>query len=409
LVTGLREGRGIAGSTGWLRLGKLIVVGQLALSLPLLVGAGLLVRTLYNLQHVDLGYPKDDVLTVRVDGQSAGYEPARQAAAFEGLLTRVRAVPGVRAATYSNNGLFGGSDNGDEIVVEGYTATGRGDRGSSYDAVGPAYFSTLGIPVLLGREITEDDRAGALAVCVINETFAKRFFAGRNPIGLHITQQYADDRHTYEVVGVVRDSRQNRLRGDIEHRFYTPATQPAATINSMSFLVRASGDPGAVLPALRRVVQEAEPGMPVTRAISVSDAVNARLVQDRLLAKLSIAFGVVAVLLAAIGLYGVLSYGVARRTNEIGIRKALGAQHTALIVMILRETGWLLVIGLVVGSGVSAAAVRMITSRLYGLSPGDPLSFAIAVFGLAIVAATATWLPAYRASRVDALVALRHD
>jgi predicted permease len=409
VVTGLREGRGIAGSTGWLRLGKLIVVGQLALSLPLLVGAGLLVRTLYNLQHVDLGYPKDDVLTVRVDGQAAGYEPARQTAAFEALLTRVRAVPGVRAATYSNNGLFGGSDNGDEITVEGYKPTGRGDRGSSYDAVGPGYFSTLGIPVLLGREITEDDRAGGLAVCVINETFAKRFFAGRNPIGMHVTQQYADDRHTYEIVGVVRDSRQNRLRGEIEHRFYTPATQPAASISSVTFLVRASGDPGAVLPALRRAVQEAEPAMPVTRAITVTEAVNARIVQDRLLAKLSIAFGVVAVLLAAIGLYGVLSYGVARRTNEIGIRKALGAQHTALIAMILRETGWLLAIGLVVGSAVSAAAGRLITSRLYGLSPGDPVSFAIAVAGLAIVAATATWLPAYRASRVDALVALRHE
>jgi predicted permease len=408
-VTGLREGRGIAGSTGWLRLGKLIVVGQLALSLPLLVGAGLLVRTLYNLRHVDLGYPKDDVLSVRVDGQSAGYEPARQTVAFEGLLARIRAVPGVRAATYSNNGLFGGSDNGDEITVEGYTPTGRGDRGSSYDAVGPAYFSTLGIPVLLGREITENDRAGGLTVCVINETFAKRFFAGRHPLGMHVTQQYADDRHTYEIVGVVRDSRQNRLRGEIEHRFYTPATQPAASISSVTFLVRASGDPGAVLPALRRVVQEAEPGMPVTRAVSVGDAVNARLVQDRLLANLSIAFGVVAVLLAAIGLYGVLSYGVARRTNEIGIRKALGAQHSALIAMIMRETSWLLLVGLVIGSAVAAAAVRMITSRLYGLSPADPVSFTVAVAGLAIVAAAAAWLPAYRASRVDALVALRHE
>ncbi len=227
--TGLREeGRGIAGSAAWLRVGRFVVVGQLALSLPLLVGAGLLVRTLINLQNVDVGYAKENLLTVRLDAQAAGYEPEQQTAAFDALLARIRALPGVRAATFSNNGLFGGSDNGDQVVVEGYTPTGQGDQGSRYDAVGPNYFSTLGIPVLVGREITDQDRTGGRQVCVINETFAKRFFKNRNPIGLHVTQQYGEDRHTYEVVGVVRDSRQNRLRGEIEHRFYMPVSQPAA-------------------------------------------------------------------------------------------------------------------------------------------------------------------------------------
>src|SRR6185295_17187049 len=156
---GLREeGRTIAGSAAWLRVGKGVVVGQLALSLPLLIGAGLLVRTLVNLQHVDLGYPKDDLLTIRVDGQSAGYDPTRQAAAFEALLTEIRRMPGVRAATYSNNGLFQGSDNGDRIIVEGYTPKGDNDRGSRYDQIGPGYFSTLGVPIVLGREVAEDDR-----------------------------------------------------------------------------------------------------------------------------------------------------------------------------------------------------------------------------------------------------------
>src|SRR5262245_3016961 len=316
-VAGLREqGRGIAGSSAWLRLGKLVVVGQLALSLPLLVGAGLLVRTLVNLQNVDLGYSKDRLLTIRVDAQTAGYDEARQTTAFETILARIRALPGVGAATYSNNGLFGGSDNGDQIIVEGYTPTGRGDNGSRYDAVGPGYFSTLGIPVLLGREIAEEDRAGGRTVCVINETFAKRFFSGRNPIGLHVTQTYADDRHTYEVVGVVKDSRQNRLRGDIEHRFYTPVSQPAATVNAVTFIVRPSGDGAGVLADVRRITHQAEPNMAIARAGTVTSFVDTRIVQDRLLARLSIAFGVVAVLLAAIGLYGVLSYGVARRTNE---------------------------------------------------------------------------------------------
>jgi predicted permease len=409
-ATGLREeGRSIAGSATWLRLGKLVVVGQLALSLPLVVGSGLLVRTLFNLQRVDLGYAREGVATVRVDAEAAGYDAARQTAAFEGLLARIRALPGVRAATYSNNGLFGGSDNGDQITVEGYTPTGRGDTGSRYDAVGPGYFSTLGIPVLLGREITEQDRAGGRTVCVINETFAKRFFSGRNPLGLHVTQQYAENRHTYEVVGVVRDSRQNRLRGDIEHRFYTPVTQPAASIGAVTFIVRPRADAASALGELRRIGQQAEPDMPIARAVTLDEAVNGRIVQDRLLAQLSMAFGAVALLLAAIGVYGVLSYGVARRTNEIGIRKALGARDGTLVAMILRETGWLLLVGLIAGTAVSAGAIRLLTSRLYGLSPADPATLTGAVAGLACVAGLAAWLPAYRASRVDPLVALRHE
>lgn len=409
-VTGLREqGRGIAGSVAWLRVGKLVVVGQLALSLPLLVGAGLLVRTLINLQQIDLGYPKDDVLTVRVDGEAAGYDPVRQAIAFDALLARIRAMPAVRAATYSNNGLFAGSDSGDEIIVDGYTSTGRDDRGSRYDQVGPGYFSTLGIPVVLGREITEQDRAGGQTVGVINEAFAKRFFAGRNPLGLRVTLAYAEQRHPFEIVGVVRDSRQNRLRGDIEHRLYVPATQPAASITSVSFIIRPRGEVSSLLTDVRRVIQQAEPKMVVADAGPLSAALDRRVVQDRLLARLSIAFGVVAVLLAAIGLYGVLSYGVARRTQEIGVRKALGAQHVALIAMIVRETGWLVLLGLIAGSAVSAGALRLISSRLYGLSPTDPLTFAGAIAGLALVAGLATWLPAYRASRVDPLVALRQE
>jgi predicted permease len=410
VATGLREaGRGIAGSAAWLRLGRLVVVGQLALSLPLLVGAGLLARTLLNLQRADLGYAKENLITVRVDGQAAGYAPARQAQAFEDLLARIRAVPGVRAATFSNNGLFGGSDNGDQISVEGYTPKGDNDRGSSYDEIGPGYFSTLGIPILAGREITEQDRGASAQVCVINETFATRFFAGRHPIGLHVTQRYGDVSHTYEVVGVVKDSRQGRLRGRIEHRFYTPATQPAASINEVSFIVRPRGDAGALLPAVRRIVEEAEPRMPITRAGMLADSIDRRLSQDRMVAQLAVSFGAVAMVLAALGLYGVLSYGVTRRTHELGLRKALGAGHGALIAMIMRETGWLLLAGILAGAALSYAAVQLIASRLYGLSPGDPTTIAIAAASLTAVATAAAWLPAWRAARVDPLVALRQE
>jgi predicted permease len=405
----VREGRGHAGSVAWLRIGRLVVVGQLALSLPLLVGAGLLARTLYNLQHVDLGYAADDLITVRIDAQAAGYGDARQSAAFEEILARIRALPSVRAAAYSNNGLFGGVDNGDQVTVEGYSPTGRGDRDSPYDAVAPGYFSTLAVPLLRGREITEQDRAGGAMVCVINEAFAKQFFQGRNPLGRHLTQVYADERHTYEIVGVARDSRQGRLRGPVEHRFYTPATQPAESIRGVTFIVRGRQDAGSVLADVRRTLTEAEPNMPIIRATTVASAVRDRVAQDRMLAQLSMAFAVVAILLATIGLYGVVSYGVARRTNEIGIRKALGARRAALMAMIAKETGWLVVAGLVAGAAISAGAIRVIASRLYGLSPGDPVTFATAIAALGIAAAFATWLPASRASSVDPLVALRAD
>jgi predicted permease len=419
-ASGLRDqGRGTVGSAAWLRVGRLVVVGQLALSLPLLVGAGLLARTLVNLQRVDLGYPHDDLVTVRVDAQAAGYDAARKVSAFENLLTGIRALPSVRLATYSNNGLFGGGDNGDRIIVEGYTPKPEGNRGlpgtaeasgvtgSSYDALGPGYFSTLGVPILLGREIADGDRAESRPVCVINKTFAKDYFDGRNPIGMHVTQTYAEESHTYEIVGVVADSRARRLRGPVEHRFYTPVTHPAAEVNSVSFIVRPRGTAAAAIADVRRLVQQLEPAMPIVLARTVNEGIENRIGQDRLLARLSIAFGVVAALLVAIGLYGVLSYGVTRRTNEIGIRKALGARPATLIAMILRETGWLLVAGLVAGAVVSAASLRLIESRLYGLSAADPATLLVAAVGLSAIAALAAWLPAHRASRVDPLTALR--
>jgi predicted lysophospholipase L1 biosynthesis ABC-type transport system permease subunit len=244
---------------------------------------------------------------------------------------------------------------------------------------------------------------------VINEQFAARFFANRSPLGGQITQIYGDERQTYEIIGVARNSRPGRLRGEIEHRFYASVAHPPARVTSVMFLIQPRGDGRQLLTDVRAALRRAEPNMPVTVARTVNSAVNARVAQDRLLARLSAAFGIVAALLAGVGLYGVLSYGIARRTNEIAVRKALGAQPGMLMGMIARETGWLLLVGLVAGVALSIAAVRLVAARLYGLSPGDPVTFAGALAGLALVGALATWLPAYRASRVDALVALRYD
>jgi ABC-type antimicrobial peptide transport system permease subunit len=247
-------------------------------------------------------------------------------------------------------------------------------------------------------------------VCVINESFARTFFKGRNPIGLHVTQHFAENARTYEIVGVVRDSRQASLRDAIETRFYTPVSRSAARddglVTGVTFIIR-QRNAGSVLPNVRQVIQRTEPKMPVVRAGMLSDALNRRLAQDRVLAQLAIAFGIVAAVLAALGLYGILSYGIARRAGEIAIRKALGAGPATLIAMLARETSGLVVAGLVAGSALSVAAVRLISSRLYGLAPGDPAVFGGALAALAVVAVVATWLPARRTARIEALAALK--
>ncbi|MPZ21680.1 MAG: FtsX-like permease family protein, partial [Luteitalea sp.] len=221
----------------------------------------------------------------------------------------------LEAVASSRDGLFSGADSGDTVIVEGYTP--RGDDASTWTSVGPRYFSTLGIPVTLGREITERDQHAAQEVCVINEAFAKQFFEGRNPLGMRVTRVFGDERNACQVVGVVRDSRVRGLRGEIERRFYLPLTTPGR----VTFAIRTAGEPSSVIADVRRAVRHIDPDLHVT-ARPLTEILDDQMVQDRLLARLSIAFGVVALLLAAIGLYGVLSYGVTRRTNEIGIRKA---------------------------------------------------------------------------------------
>jgi predicted permease len=400
--TGLKEqGRGVTASAAWQRVGKLIVVVQVALSVPLLVGAGLLLRTLQNLQHVDLGYEKERLLLVRVDVQIGGYQEPQRLPLFGRLLERIRAVPGVRAASYSKSGLFLGSRSSGYVKVEGYTPEGGGEARSVWDHVGPGHFSTLGIPLRMGREINERDQPSGNKVCVVNEAFAKRYFTGRNPLGMHID--------TYEIVGVARDSRNRTLRDEVEPRFYVPAAQPIDVPRFITFVVRTAGEPSSVLAAVRQAILSEDRNLPITAASRLTELVEEQMVQDRLLARLSTAFGAVGLFLAAIGLYGVVSYGVARRTNEIGIRKALGAADHAVMAMILRETGLLLGVGLISGVGLCFAGMQFIASRLYGVPPTDPVALGAAITVLTVVALIAGWLPAYRASSVDPLVALRYE
>jgi predicted permease len=402
-------GRGVTHSGHRMSFAKALVVLQVGLSLLVVIGAGLFLRTLWNLQSVSLGYARENLLLARVDGTSAGFKGAVLGNFYQNVADRLHALPGVQGVTFSENGLFSGTESGDEIEVEGFKPKRDQDRSSAFDQVGANYFSIIGIPIILGRETGVQDTPTSPRVCVINEAFVKRFFEGRNPIGRHITQIFGDQRSTVEVVGVARDARDHRLRNDVPPRFYLPAGQTMyGPPEQATYEVRTVGDPQKMLEVVRKAVLEVNADVPVTARI-LTDNLEAINWQPRMIARMCTIFGTIALLLAAIGLYGVLSYGVARRTNEIGIRMALGAGRARVVGMILKETSWMIIVGLVAGITAAVATTRLIAARLYGLSALDPLTITAAACILAAVALVAGYIPSARAARVNPVKALRHE
>jgi predicted permease len=382
---------------------------QLALSLPLLVGAGLLARTAYNLQRADLGFPSERLLLVRVDLREAAPDSARRRRVRRELLEQLQAIPGVRAVSFSHLGVFSGGNSAETVEVEGYSAKGDHDRASALDVVGADYFSTLGVPIHLGREILESDRDGSPRVCVINEAFAKRFFDGRNPIGMRLTSVDEDQRTTCQVVGVAGNARTQGLRGEVEPRYFVPAAQPQPRADSPTFLIRTATEAGPVMAAARKAIERVDSALPILSAESIEDRMAPLTAQDRTTAKLAVVFGCVALTLAAIGLYGVLSHGTARRTGEIAVRIALGARPGRVIAMVLRETAGLVGAGLVLGGALAYAGSRLIDSQLFGVAAHDPLTLGLATGMMLLVALSAAYLPARRASRLDPMAALRQE
>jgi predicted permease len=408
---GLREqSRGAIGRRGQLRSGRLLVSLQLALSLPLLVGAGLLARSVYNLQRADLGFPAARLLLVRVDLRETASEAPRRAILLGQLLDEIQRIPGVRATSYSELGVFSGGESSHTITAEGYTPTTDDDRGSALDVVGPRYFATLGVPIALGRDVLETDQTSATKICVINEAFARRFFDGRNPIGMRITAVREEHPAACQIVGVARNGRTQSLRDSVEPRYFLAAAQaPLSGTSSPTFLIRTSGDGAPALAAVRKTIQQVDAALPILSATSIEEQMAPLTAQDRATAQLAVVFGGVALALAAIGLYGVLSYGVARRTGEIAIRVALGAQGARVIAMILGETVVTIAVGLGLGAAFAYAASRLIGSRLYGVAPQDPLTLMSSTGLLVLVAILAAYGPARRASKVDPMVALRQS
>lgn len=388
-------------------LTKSLIVLQVAMSLVLLVGAGLFVRTLRNLQNVDLGFNRENLLLFNVEPGLNGYDRAKMAQLYRRMTERLEAEPGVRSATVSLIPLLSGQAQTRGIVVQGYTPQPGAEDDAKVNTVGASFFETMEIPILLGRGLSTRDEETAPKVAVINQLMAHKYFGDENPLGRRFGFGGPETSGQIEIVGVTRDAKYTDMRSETESTIYLPYLQNVP--RHATFIVRTSGNASAAAASVREAVREVDSNLPLFGVTTQSEQADESLTQERLFATLSSFFGVLALLLACIGLYGVMSYGVARRTNEIGIRMALGASAPRVTLMVMRETMLVVVTGVVIGLAAAVATTRLIAAMLFGLAPTDPLTISFAVLVMICVAALAGYLPARRAAKVDPMVALRYE
>jgi predicted permease len=391
-----------------LPIGKLLVGTQVAISLLLVVAAGLFVRSLQNLTSETFGYEPTQMLLFRLLPTTAGYRGPAINSLLRDLTQTFATLPGVRAVTLSDNGLFFGRDSGDQISILGQAPERGREMVASWDEVGPNYFTTIGIPILMGRDVTERDSTGP-HVCWINQTMSRYYFGDASPIGRQIRDDYPETLYTCEIVGVVADARYNSIRETTPRRFYVPYFNPIEQPLDATYEIRFTGGGTPVAAAVREAIRQTSPAIDPPDIRTIALQVDTQLLRDRLTARLSAVCGVLAMSLACIGLYGVMSYNVAWRTSELGVRMALGAQRSGILGLVLREALLVTVAGAAVGLAAAIAAMRVIQSLLFGLTARDPMTFAGAVLLLIAVAVCAAAVPAWRASRVEPMVALRDE
>ena len=394
-------GRAVGASGHRLPLGRMLVAAQIALTLVLVATAGVFARTLQKLLDVDVGYDRDQVLAVRIDVRAAGYEHAQLPELYDRLQSATAAIPGVTRTSISLMSLGTQAERISNYRVPGKEMAPNTNRGNE-NVVSPSFFATTGIPILRGRTFTKDDRAGGQRVAMVTESFAKHFWGNDDVLG----KQFGYGSPDFEVVGVVRDAHMNAIRLAPPRMVFFPIAQrPQDYVTSLE--VRVDGPPSAIVPAIRRAIREVAPALPIREIATIAEVLERGLGRERMLARIAGAFGLLALLLAAIGIYGSMAYSVSRRTNEMGVRMALGAEPRRVRLLVLGESVTVALIGIVVGLVLLLPVQRLTGSMLFNVKPYDPAATGVAAAVLFAVAVLAAAIPAWRASRTDPVSALR--
>ena len=408
LVTALRNNSGkLAGGRGAARFRTSLVTTQIALSMALLMFAGLFIKSLANVSRVELGLSLDNVITFTVSPVRNGYDSTRSRNLFMRVEEELSALPGVSAVTAGTVPLLSGSNWGNSVRVQGFPDGPDVDDGSRFNIVGPNYLGTLGIRLLAGRDFTVSDDRSAPQVAIVNETFAKKFNLGRDAVGKFMSRQDTGALNI-QIVGLMEDAKYSSVKDSIPPQFFIPWRQEGS-VGRINFFVRTSADPNQTLRQIPPMVKRLDADLPVEELKTMPQQVKENVFMDRMISTLSASFALVATLLAAVGLYGVLAYSVAQRTREIGVRMALGASAGAVQKMVLRQVAIMTVVGGIIGLTAAVTLGRGARSLLYQLQTHDPLVMATAALVLALVALGAGYIPALRASKVDPMNALRYE
>jgi predicted permease len=403
------QGTNSSASVSHVRFRKFLVAGQVAFTLLLLVGSAMFTQTLWKLRQQDLGLNPDNLITFSISPQLSGYDSPKTILLVDQLRERLAGIPGVQSVGSSEIRVLTGTDMGTNITVEGRENLDEDDRHVNFDAVSANYFSTMRVPLIAGREFNAGDNSNSAKVAVINEAMAKALFADRNPIGVHFANGDGKDvKPDIEIVGVAKNDRESNVRSPDHGYFYLPYAQ-AGKLTGMAFYVRTQQDPMLISNSLRETVRQAEPNLPVYELKTVNRVVDEDLFAERVVAGLSASFGGLAAILAALGIYGVLSYVVVQRTREIGIRVALGAATAHVRGLVFKEVAWMVVAGALAGVPLAYGLARLSESLLFGVQANNPTVYLASIVAIAIVAGIACYIPSRRATRIDPMVALRYE